>query len=83
MRTTIRRRAVTVSFAAVLAAGLAVASPASAHQGHAACGEGARAFVVPLAHAGIAGETASAQAREGTINENIAAAHAALCDPQP
>ncbi len=76
-----RRRLYGAAAAAALA-GIALAPPALAHQGHASCGEGARAFVVPLAHAGLGGETASTQAREGTLNENVAAAHAVFCEPK-
>lgn len=63
--------------------GMTFAQPASAHQGHSRCAEGAHATVVVLAHAGEAGETASGLARAGTINENVAQAHAALCEPRP
>lgn len=63
-------------------AGIALAPPALAHQGHASCGEGARTLVVALAHDGLAGETASTQAREGTLSENVAAAHAIFCEPK-
>ena len=80
-RLTMRRRVCGVAAAAVLA-GIISAPPALAHGGHASCGEGARAFVVAQAHAGTAGETASAQAREGTLNENVAAAHAIFCEPK-
>lgn len=66
-----------------LLVGLTLASPAAAHDGHASCGEGARAFIVPLAQAGLAGETASAAARQGTQDESVAAGHAALCEPKP
>ena len=76
------RRRLCVITAAVALGGLAFAPPVLAHQGHASCGEGARAFVVPLAQAGVAGETASTQAREGTLNENVAAAHAVFCEPK-
>ena len=68
--------------AGVLAA-LALAAPAGAHEGHASCGEGAKAFIVPQAQSGQGGEAASAQAKAGTINENVAAGHAALCEPKP
>ncbi len=68
--------------AAAVFAGIVSAPPALAHGGHASCGEGARVFVVAQAHAGTAGETASAQAREGTLNENVAAAHAIFCEPK-
>ena len=71
-----------IAAAGVLAA-LALASPAAAHEGHASCSEGARTFIVPIAQSGQAGETASAQAKAGTLNENVAAAHAALCEPKP
>jgi len=71
-----------IATAAVLAA-LAVAAPAGAHDGHASCGEGAKAFIVPQAQSGEGGEAASAQAQAGTINENVAAGHAALCEPKP
>jgi hypothetical protein len=81
-RQTMRRRLVGVAAAAVLS-GIGLAPPASAHQGHGSCGEGARAFVVPLAHAGVAGETASSQAREGTLNENVALAHSIFCEQKP
>ena len=63
--------------------GLIGASPALAHGGHASCGEGTRSFIVPLAQSGLAGETASAQARLGILNEQVAAGHAALCAPKP
>ncbi len=76
-----RRRLYGIVAAAGLA-GIALAPPALAHQGHASCGEGARTFVVPLAQAGLAGETASTQAREGTLNENLAVAHAIFCEPK-
>ena len=59
------------------------ASPAAAHQGHRSCGEGARTFIVPLAQSGQGGETASAQAKAGVLNESVQAAHAALCEPAP
>ena len=68
--------------AAGVVAALALASPAAAHEGHASCSAGTHAFIVPLAQSGQAGETASAQARAGTLNENVAAAHAALCEPK-
>ena len=76
-----RRRLYGVVAGAVLA-GIALAPPALAHQGHASCGEGARAFVVAQAHAGTAGETASDQAQAGTLNEGVAAAHAIFCEPK-
>ncbi len=74
MLTTLRRRVVALSFAAALAGGVAPASPASAHQDHGSCGEGARAYVVSLAHAGIAEETASGLARDQLVDDNVAAA---------
>ena len=66
-----------------LGAALALAPPATAHEGHGSCGEGARAFNVPLAQSGFAGETASASAQAGIQNEAVAAGHAALCEPKP
>ncbi len=68
--------------AGVLAA-LALAAPAGAHEGHASCADGAHAFIVPQAQSGEGGETASTQAKAGTLDENVAAAHAALCEPKP
>jgi len=53
-----------------------------AHEGHGSCKGAAQAFIVPLAQSGMAGEVASSQAQAGTLNENVAAAHAALCAPQ-
>ena len=77
-----RRRSSTVA-AFVLLGGLALASPATAHEGHGSCGEGAQVFIVPLAQSGQAGETASSSARAGTQNENVAAGHAIYCEPKP
>ena len=74
------RRRICCIVAAAAFAGVVVAPPALAHQGHASCGEGARAYVVPQAQAGIAGETVSAAARAGTVNEGVAAAHAIFCE---
>ncbi len=54
-----------------------------AHEGHGSCGEGARAFIVPQAQAGLGGETVSPLAREGAIDDGVAANHAALCEPRP
>ena len=76
-----RRRLCAIGASAVLGS-MAIAPSASAHQGHASCAGAAHAFIVPLAHSGAAGETASVQARAGTLNENVAAAHAALCQPK-
>lgn len=59
------------------------AQPASAHQGHGRCAEGAHATVVALAQSGQAGETASSLAKAGIIDESVATAHAALCEPRP
>lgn len=77
-----RKRIVALTVAAVLA-GPVLAQPASAHAGHASCGEGARAFIVPQAQAGLGGVVASGQAKEGLLDESVAAGHAALCDPKP
>lgn len=77
-----RRRIVGLVASAALI-GLISASPASAHGGHASCGAGTRSFIVPLAQSGQGGETASTQARLGILNEQVAAGHAALCDPKP
>lgn len=68
--------------AAVLAS-VAFAASASAHEGHGSCGEGARVYVVPQAQSGMAGETVSAAARDGSVDGGVAASHAALCDPKP
>ena len=68
---------------AAMSALLALTSPALAHPGHASCGEGAQAFIVAQAQSGTAGESASAQAREGALDENVEAGHAALCEPRP
>ena len=76
-----RRRLYGVA-ATVALAGLALASPAVAHEGHASCGEGAREYVVTAAHAGTAGETASTQARQGGLKEGVALAHAVYCEPK-
>ena len=70
-----------IATAAVLAA-LAVAAPAGAHDGHASCSDGAHSFVVAQAQSGDAGANASQQAQAGTLNESLAAAHEALCDPK-
>lgn len=77
-----RKRIVGFGVSAALI-GLIGAPPALAHEGHASCGEGTRAFIVPLAQSGLGGETASAQARLGLLNEQVAAGHAALCEPKP
>ena len=77
-----RTRSPVVAVLALLA-GLTLASPAAAHEGHASCGEGARAFIVPLAQAGLAGETASAAAKQGIQDDSVAAGHAGLCEPKP
>lgn len=77
-----RKRSSTVAAVALLG-GLTLASPATAHEGHASCGEGAQAFIVPLAQSGLAGEEASSSGRAGTQNESVAAGHAALCEPKP
>ena len=76
-----RKRLCAVAASAVLGS-LAIAPSASAHQGHASCAGAAHTFIVPLAQSGAAGKTASAQAQAGTLNENVAAAHAALCEPK-
>lgn len=76
------KRALAVGALAAAALGT-TAGAVSAHEGHGSCGEGARAYVVALAHSGNGGVVASAQARAGTINEDVAAAHAAFCDPAP
>ena len=78
----VRKRIVGLVASAALI-GLIGAPPAFAHEGHASCGEGTHAFIVPLAQSRLAGETASAQARLGILNEQVAAAHAALCEPRP
>lgn len=67
--------------ASAIVASLALASPAMAHGGHRSCAPAAHGFIVPLAHSGLAGETASTQARAGTLNENVALSHALLCEP--
>ncbi len=77
-----RRRLCAVAASGVLASWV-FAPSAVAHQGHGSCAPAAQAFIVPLAQSGAAGETASAQARAGTLNENVAAAHALLCEPKP
>ncbi len=71
-----------IAAAGVLAA-LALAAPAAAHEGHASCSEGTHTFIVTQAQTGTLGQQASEQARAGTLNENLAAAHAALCEPKP
>ena len=70
-----------IATTAVLGA-LAFAAPAAAHPGHASCSDAAHSFIVPLAQSGQAGEVASGQAKAGTIDETLAAAHAALCAPK-
>ena len=70
----------------VAAAGLAGftgAPPAFAPSGHGSCGEGTRSFIMPQAHSGAGGAIASALAREGILDEQVAAGHAALCEPRP
>lgn len=64
-----------------LAGALAGGSPAVAHPGHTSCKALASEFIVPLAHSGQLGATASALAHEGGIDEPVATQHAALCDP--
>ena len=78
-RLRMRRRVCSIAAAAAFT-GIIFAPPALAHQGHASCGEGARVYVVPQAQAGTAGETVSAAARAGTVNEGVAAAHAIFCE---
>ena len=77
MRSTFCAVATSTVFAA-----LTLVAPAMAHEGHGSCKGAAQAFIVPLAQSGMAGEVASSQAQAGTLNENVAAAHAALCAPQ-
>ena len=73
----------TAATVAALLASIAFAASASAHEGHASCGEGARVYIVPQAKAGTAGEAVSAAARAGLVDEGVAASHAAFCDPKP
>ena len=71
-----RRRLCSAAVLAVLI-GFGSSGRALAHQGHTSC----RGGVSELAKAGIAGETASSQA-EGGLDEEVAAGHAALCQPK-
>ena len=65
--------------AAVFAVMIAFGSSgqALAHQGHTSC----RGGVSELAKAGLAGALASTQS-EGGLDEEVAAGHAALCQPE-
>ncbi len=76
-----RRRLCAVAASAVLGS-LAIAPSASAHQGHASCAGAAHTIIVPLAQSGAGGESASALAQAGVLNEIVAAAHAELCNPK-
>lgn len=76
------RAALAISGLALMAT-MGVASPASAHPGHGSCGQGAREYVVALAHSGNGGAFASSLAKEGLIDDNVAAAHAVYCEPRP
>jgi hypothetical protein len=59
-----------------------VAVPATAHPGHGSCLQNAEVAIVPLAQAVVAGETASGLAHAGTLPDDIAASHDALCQPR-
>jgi hypothetical protein len=75
-----RRNIGIVAIAGLLGA-LAGAAPAAAFPGQTSCAPLAHEFVVPLAHSGELGTTASALARQGALAEAVATQHAALCDP--
>ena len=76
-----RGKFVIIAIASLVGA-LAGAAPAAAHKGHTSCKALASEFIVPLAHSGQLGATASGFAHEGGIDEPVATQHAALCDPK-
>jgi hypothetical protein len=76
------RRGLVVTSGVMLASGLAFASPAAAREDHASCGDGAHAYVVALAHSGVAGETASELAKAGALSDNVHTGHDLLCEPK-
>jgi hypothetical protein len=67
----------------LLVAGLSIAPPALAHEGHGSCGDGARAFTVPLAQAGQLDEIVTPLARDGQAAATVAGLHETYCDPRP
>lgn len=71
-----------------LTAAVAYAPAALAHEGHGACGEQYRAFLVPLAQSGVVGEIVSGLAQQGVVNEVVADIHqggiyGAGCEARP
>ncbi len=68
--------------AVLVMAGLAIPSPASAHQGHGSCAEGAESFTVPLAQSGGLGQLASSVAPHGGVAALGAELHTAGCEPR-
>jgi hypothetical protein len=85
-----QRRLVTAAAAVgiALTAGVAYAPAALAHEGHGSCGQQYRAFLVPLAQAGVVGEIVSGLAQDGILNEVVADIHGGGtfgpgCEPRP
>ena len=77
------RRLVCVSTLSAVLVGITSVSPAAAHGGHRSCGEATRAFIVPLAQSGEFGQLVSPLAKQGGVGDEVAANHAALCEPAP
>ncbi len=77
------RRVFCAGAISALLLGITSASPAAAHGGHRSCGEATRAFIVPLAQSGQFGQLVSPLAQQGGVGDEVAANHAALCEPAP
>lgn len=69
----------------LLVAGLSLAPPAlaDAPPSHGSCGDGARAFTVPLAQAGQLDDIVTPLATTGQAADTVAGLHATYCEPQP
>ncbi len=81
-RTSRRVRAVA---SLALAAGLLVAAPVLAHEGHGSCGEAAQTFTKPAAQSGEFGGFVSQEAQDESagVGEESEGLHAEGCEPRP
>jgi hypothetical protein len=69
----------------LLVAGLSLAPPAlaDAPPSHGSCGDGARAFTLPLAQAGQLDDLVVPLATTGQAAATVAGLHATYCEPRP